>query len=134
MRSRVAGAAGIAAMVVVAGSCALHAPGVAMVETRLYLGAARPDGTLVDDAAWQAFLADVVTPRFPDGLTALDARGQWRDPRTGAIVREPSHVLIVVRPPGAATDAAVDAVATEWKRRFEQRSVLRVDAPVRAAY
>ena len=26
-----------------------------------------------------AFLADTVTPRFPDGLTVLDAAGQWRD-------------------------------------------------------
>ena len=37
-------------------------------------------GEVVDDAAWASFLADTATPRFPNGLTVLDARGQWRDP------------------------------------------------------
>jgi len=123
-----------AVLVALAAGCVHRGPGVAMVETRLFLGAARPDGTPVDEAAWRAFLAEVVTPRFPDGLTVVEASGQWRDPASGALVGEPTKVLIVVRPPGAAPDAALDAVAAEWKRRFGQRSVLRVDAPVRAAF
>jgi len=114
--------------------CALTAPGDRMVETRVFLGRARPDGTVVDDAAWQAFLAEVVTPRFPDGLTVLDGIGQWRDPGSSTIVREPSKVLVLVHPPGASADAAVDAIGAEWKRRFQQRSVLRVDVPVRATF
>jgi hypothetical protein len=116
------------------GGCTLQAPGTAMVESRLFLGRARPDGTTVDEASWDAFLAEVVTPRFPDGLTVLDAHGQWRDPDGATIVREPTKVLIVVRPRGVSADAAVDAIAAEWKRRFMQKSVLRVDVPVRAAF
>jgi hypothetical protein len=114
--------------------CALRTPGASMIETRLFLGGSRPDGGLVDDAAWQAFLTEVVTPRFPEGLTVVEAKGQWLDPGTSTIVREPAKVLILVHPPGVTADAAVDAVASEYKRRFDQRSVLRVDVPVRAAF
>jgi hypothetical protein len=34
----------------------------------------------VSDRNWDRFLADEVTPRFPDGLTVFDAKGQWRNP------------------------------------------------------
>lgn len=34
---------------------------------------------MVSDEDWRAFLAAEVTPRFPDGLTVIDAAGQWRD-------------------------------------------------------
>ena len=35
-----------------------------------------------------SFLATVVTPDFPDGLTITEARGQWRDPGSGRIIAE----------------------------------------------
>lgn len=114
--------------------CALVRPGGSMVESRLFLGEGLPEGGVVDDGAWQAFLTEVVTPRFPGGLTVVDARGQWRDPADATIVREPTKILVLVHPPGVTADAAVDAIAGEWKRRFRQKSVLRVDAPVRAAF
>ena len=34
----------------------------------------------VTEARWSRFLADEITPRFPDGLTVVDASGQWRAP------------------------------------------------------
>ena len=48
----------------------------AFTEFNLYFGLAKGDGSLVSEAEWDAFLADTVTPRFPDGLTVYDARGQ----------------------------------------------------------
>lgn len=97
---------------------------------RLYLGAQMPDGE-VDDAAWQRFVADAVAPRFADGFTVLEARGQWRG-LDGAVVSERSRVLEIV----AADDAAVrqgliELVAT-YKARFRQQSVLVTQVPVRA--
>lgn len=56
----------------------------------------------VGEAEWRAFLADTVTPAFPDGLTVLDGLGQWRD-GAGRILQEGSKLLIGVLP---AQDAA----------------------------
>ena len=57
------------------------APGTVMVADRLFFGRAIPGGGLVSEAEWTAFLANVVTPRFPDGLTVCPTEGQWTDPR-----------------------------------------------------
>lgn len=77
----------------------------------------------VGEKAWRRFVVGELTPNFPDGLTVSDAFGQWRDPATGEIVREPTkRVEIVLR--GAADDfARLDAVVQAYKREFRQRAV-----------
>ncbi len=81
----------------------------------------------VGDADWAAFLAEEVTPRFPDGLTVLDAAGQWRG-RDGRMMEERSKLLWLVLPrvgmEGAA--AAVAPVAAAYRARFAQEGVVRV--------
>ena len=47
----------------------------------IYFGTATPDGA-VTEQQWSDFLRDVVTPRFPQGLTTWPAAGQWRWPAT----------------------------------------------------
>lgn len=81
----------------------------------------------VTEEEWREFLADTVTPAFPDGLTALDGAGQWRD-RTGRILLEDSKVLVVVVPgtTAAAARARLLPVEEAWKARFRQQSVLTV--------
>ena len=76
----------------------------------------------MSDADWARFLADTVTPHFPDGLTAFDATGQWRN-GAGQIGREPSKMLLIVAPDGAATIDALKQVAAIYKSRFGQDSV-----------
>src|SRR5439155_8076301 len=46
-----------------------------LVRDVLYFGRNRPTGGEVADADWEAFLGAVVTPRFPDGLTIVEAHG-----------------------------------------------------------
>jgi len=108
--------------------------GEAMTATRLYFGMAIPGGGAVSEADWRRFLAREVTPRFPDGLTVHEARGQWRDTRTGRLVRERSRVLLLLHRGTAKARAAIAAIVARYKARFEQRSVLRVDAPVRVRF
>ena len=79
----------------------------------------------MSEAAWRAFLAEEVTPRFPDGLTVLDAAGQWRED-SGLIVRERTKLLLVLAPPGADAMQHTDEIADAYKRAFGQSSVLRV--------
>ena len=57
-------------------------------------------------------------PRFPDGLTVLDARGQWRDSQ-GAIKTERSKLLVILAPAGRRWDAP------------DRRDLGRVQEPVR---
>ena len=68
----------------------------AAVMESLYFGTAMSTGR-VTQTQWQQFLADVITPRFPDGLTAWAAAGQWRNP-SGELQKEDSYVLHVVHP------------------------------------
>jgi hypothetical protein len=89
----------------------------------------------VGDAAWARFLAREITPRFPDGLTVLDAAGQWRDPADGRIVREPSRLVIIVTADGAPlVDDRIAAVTAAYKQRFRQKSVGVVTSPACAAF
>lgn len=94
------------------------------VEYRLFFG--RSQGTLevVTDAAWRAFLAEEITPRFPDGLSVLDAAGQWRD-ASGTIVRERSKLVLILAEPGASGMQRTEEIAQAYKRTFGQESVLR---------
>jgi hypothetical protein len=77
----------------------------------------------VSEDAWKRFVAREITPRFPDGLTVIDASGQWRDRSGGAIMREPSKLVEIVLPGNADDEARLDAIATAYRRQFRQRSV-----------
>ena len=91
-----------------------------MAKVELFLGAVGPA------AAWRRFLAEVVTPRFPDGLTVLEGSGQWRGPH--GFVREPTRILVVFYAPDATSDVRIEAIRRLYSRRFAQRSVLRADS------
>jgi hypothetical protein len=95
------------------------------VEYQLFMGRNGPDGEVVDDEAWDTFLTDTVTPRFPDGLTVLDGRGQWRG-SDGLIKKERSKLLVILAQPGDDKMRLIDEVSDEYKRRFSQESVLQV--------
>jgi hypothetical protein len=88
----------------------------------------------VSETDWQDFLASVVTPAFPDGLTVADTRGQWKDATTGALVRERSNVVTILLDDPVAARARLDAVADAYKRRFRQDAVGIVVAPACVAF
>jgi Protein of unknown function (DUF3574) len=106
-------------------SCTGSAAPYARLE--LLFGRSRKDGTEIGDAEWRAFLDSEVTPRFPDGLTVLDAYGQWRN-SAGTIAKEKSVVLLIWYRPAAESQAKIEAIRSAYKARFGQESVLRVDS------
>ena len=97
------------------------------IRTELYFGRNRPNGT-VTDAEWQSFVDEFVTPRFPDGLTILDADGQWRG-KDGSIAREQSKVIVLLYPRKLrrSMNAKIEEIRAEYKKRFAQESVMRID-------
>jgi hypothetical protein len=94
----------------------------AIVDT-LYFGTAMPSGRVSTDD-WQKFLAAVITPRFPEGLTAWAAAGQWQN-ASGELQKEDSYVLHVVHQDEAKHEAAVHEIVDIYKDRFQQEAVLR---------
>jgi hypothetical protein len=83
----------------------------------------------VSEARWARFLADDVTPRFPDGLTVIDAKGQWRAPGSDKIAKQRSKVVMIAMPPGADNDARLQQIVEAYKARFKQQSVGLVVRP-----
>ena len=93
-------------------------------EYRLFFGRSRAGVEVVSDSEWRSFLAEEITPRFPDGLTVLDAAGQWRGP-SGMIERERAKMLVVLTAPGEDGMRRTDEIAEAYKHTFGQSSVLR---------
>ena len=89
------------------------------MQYQLFMGRSAGSGEVVDDAAWDAFLKDTVTPRFPDGLTVVDAAGQWRDSE-GLVQKERSKLLVILVPPHLDSSRSISEISEEYKRRFGQ--------------
>jgi hypothetical protein len=107
---------------VVTAACAVG--DTALVRDVVYFGRNRPGGGTVSDPDWRRFLDEVVTPRFPYGLTVVDATGQWRG-QTGVVEQERSEIVTVFHAGDPASRQAIADVAAEYKRRFQQEAVLR---------
>lgn len=98
--------------------------------TELYFGRSIPGGGIVTEEEWDKFLAEVVTPRFPDGFTILKATGQYRE-ANGTIDREPSEVLLFFYPARKRTAGRrkIEEIRRAYVKQFKQESVLRFDYP-----
>jgi hypothetical protein len=112
-------------------SCAIG--DMALVRDVLYFGRNRPGGGAVTDEEWQTFLDQVLTPRFPAGLTVVAATGQWKG-KSGLVEQERSEVVTVFHSADEATRRAVIEVVVEYKRRFRQEAVLRERMPTCARF
>ncbi len=136
---RFGGKLGCMALVLALGGCQAGAAGPActlpgqtpMVQLKLYFGREIPGGGMVTDADWKAFAAGVLTPAFPEGFTVFEALGQWRDPQTGAVVRERS---LVVERVGEVNSAAIERVMAAYRTQFHQVSVGRLTMAACAAF
>jgi len=99
-------------------------PAESMITAELMFGRNIGDRVGVSDAAFADFLAREITPRFPDGMTVVDARGQWRDGERGRIVREPSKLVLLIFRDDAARRESLSTIVDTYKNRFRQQSVL----------
>lgn len=99
-------------------------------EFRMFFGLSDKDGKIVTEDEWQRFLADTITPRFRDGLTVFDGRGQWLAP-SGVLQREPVKVVMgaVVSDPAKGMER-VDEISAAYVKRFNQDAVFRMSRPV----
>jgi hypothetical protein len=106
----------------------LHQAREKFVRTELYFGRNIPTGGEVSEEEWQKFVDEIVTPRFPDGLSILDADGQWRG-KDGSIAREESKVIVLLYPrkDRKTVNTKIEEIRAEYKKRFAQEAVMRID-------
>ena len=105
--------------------CKQHRNGKVFSRTELFFGLSKPGG-VVSDSDFRRFMETEVTPRFPAGLTVLNANGQFKD-SGGAIIQEDSKLVILHYPYSKVNNAAVERIREAYKAAFQQESVLRVD-------
>ncbi len=92
-----------------------------------------PEGKSISAAEWQRFVDEQLTPVFSEGLTILDAGGQYKN-RAGVIAKEPTKLVIVVYKSTAEKEAAIRKLIDEYKRQFRQESVLWTSEKVDAKF
>jgi hypothetical protein len=111
----------------ISGGCTSRDQAQLLARTELYFGRGKPDGSMVTDDEFRAFLDDIITPRFPNGLTVLSGAGQFRG-SSGRIEREGAMFVILLYPAGKKNSSAhIEEIRDSYRKTFAQESVLRVD-------
>ena len=118
----------IAIAVLNVGGCATQAPihCAASAEkpvAQLVFGRVSETGGGVSEVQFARFLHDEIRPRFPDGLTVVDAQGRWTRP-AGSMIRDPSKTVMIVLRGHGDERAKLEAVRTAYRRLYHQNSVL----------
>lgn len=93
------------------------------VQLTLMFGMLRPHGGPISEKEWQDFLATVITPRFPAGLSVSTTLGQWQDRETGRIGTEPSRLVWIVTTNTPDLPEKVAAIRSTYRTRFDQQAV-----------
>lgn len=88
-----------------------------MIVTTLYFGRNRRAGKPVSQAEWDSFVANEITPRFPD-FTMENVIGYWHGEREQTFKLTLAH---------NDTLGHVDEIRRAYCERFAQDSVMRVD-------
>jgi hypothetical protein len=93
-----------------------------MLLVKLYFGQTTSGGQDISARDWDRFLAQTVTPRFPDGLTVYDTQGQWTD-RKSKLSRERTKVVEIATPDTPAARNGIAEIARDYRGKFHQHSV-----------
>jgi hypothetical protein len=121
-------------------SCASLAPQAcapgqqAMLSAELLFGRKIGDRVGVSEAAFRHFVDEEVTPRFPDGLTILDASGQYRDRDKDKLIREPSKLVLIATSDETPNREKLTLIIDAYKRSFSQQSVGLILKPACASF
>jgi hypothetical protein len=110
--------------------CAVGEP---MVETMLFLGMNKTDGT-VSETEFEHFMEEDVSPRWKEGYTVLEGAGLWYSEQRQLTDRERTRVLIRLHDGSAAASSGIEAIRSAYILRFAQDAVLRIDHPACAAF
>ncbi len=95
-----------------------------MLVAELFFGRNIPGRAPVSEAEWSDFVAQVITPNFPDGFTVFNgAAGQSGRLQGGMIAREAPKILLAAAYPRPDLKDRIAAVIEAYRTRFPQKSV-----------
>jgi hypothetical protein len=97
-----------------------------MIETMLFLGMARPGGS-VSEEEFSRFVETEVTPRWKEGYTILQGQGLWFSEQRQITEREPSRVLVRFHDGSQEASAGIESIRAAYIRAFTQDAVMRTD-------
>lgn len=103
------------------------------LKTEIYFGLRVADGKLVSEEDWNKFLAEVVVPRFPTGLTVIDAAGRSANTPKTSDPANPTKILVLVHPNVGNSQDKLAQVKEEYRKRFGSGGIFHTDMPVRIA-
>ena len=99
-----------------------------ILKSEVYFGLRAAEGKVVDEQAWEQFVAEVLVPRFPAGLTVLAGSGRSGG-SPGSL--NPTRILVVVQPDDEDAQRRLREVKAEYKKRFGEVGIFHTDQPVR---
>ena len=94
-----------------------------MLVAELFFGRNIKGRQPLTDVEWAEFAAQTIAPNFPDGFTAFDGEGQWRNPQTGQIAGGRTKILLVAAKSEPDLPRRLSAVIDAYKTQFHQQSV-----------
>lgn len=94
-----------------------------LIQADLFFGRNIPGGGEVSTSQFEGFVDNVITPRFPAGLTIFDANGQFQS-STGNIIEEPSKVVSLILEDTLSNETLVNEIVDQYLQQFNQESVL----------
>jgi hypothetical protein len=105
-----------------------------MIETELYFGQTRPNGSMITETEWNDFKETQISRFFKRGSTTTRATGTWYDPDTHKLISEPTYVVSYFHKKSPLISRQIDSVRNLYKSMFQQQSILRVDKKVKATF
>ncbi len=98
---------------------------LSLIQRDLFFGRNIPGDGQVSEDQFQAFVDNVITPRFPAGLTIFDADGQFQD-STSNIIEEPAKVVTLFVEDSPTSKTGINEIVSAYLQQFNQESVLQV--------
>jgi len=104
-------------------ACAPPAKIMARVELLFGFGST---WTRVSERHWDHFVSHEISPRFPEGYSLFEGKGQWRN-KAGRVTRESSRMLLIWYDPTPEANQKIEAIRKAYKDQYRQEAVLRAD-------
>jgi len=105
-----------------------------MIETNIYFGQSRPDGSMVTETEWNDFKQGYIDKVFGAGCSVINVKGSWYDSSAHKLITEPTYMLINHHIRSSAISKQIDSLCYWYKKIFMQQAVLRVDKKVKATF
>jgi Protein of unknown function (DUF3574) len=120
----------IISLALMSGVCSTIANEKKMVKTEIYFGLSNKSGP-VSDSAWRSFRKNI--SKNLHGYTEIRADGYWTD-LSGNPVIEETAIVIYMHESSAIENAKIDSLIHQYKKIFDQESVLKTDHEIKVSY